>query len=478
MKTRTLLLLLFLPMLSFTQTVTVSESVNIRNDLAYYLIGELKGNQLLFRERANDFEVQCFNEKLQLTWKKEIILDKKRPEIIEVFTDKKEFFNVVYQYKLKGKTTLKVHKYNAGANLIDSITIKNFGSMLYSPNFKWVLSENKENVLIYFVENQKEITALSFNLTNSELLWEKKFQPGDFFYGRDFREIVVDNEGNMYVILEKDNRKLKQEEHRLRVLVYRKGKSEKLTLLEVPMKDYLTYDSFFSFDNLNKKLMGGGFFSLENLSRAEGYYFLNIDPERPDNHQLVFHKFPDEFVASLMDKQKDKTKNKGIPEANVKEIVLRRDGGFLLVGELNKKFERRGSGAGTVGYGRGNTHFITDYYYDDLFVLSLHPSGETHWDCILHKKQYSQDDGAIFSSYFLAKTASALRFIFNDEIKYENTVSEYIVKGNGEFDRNSVMSTESQLLRLRFRDALQVAADEIIVPSERRGRLKLVRVKY
>jgi len=78
----------------------------------------------------------------------------------------------------------------------------------------------------------------------------------------------------------------------------------------------------------------------------------------------------------------------------------------------------------------------------------------------------------------LAKTPAALRVIFNDEIKQSNTVSEYIVSGNGSFEHNTVMNTERKELSLRMRDAVQVAANEIIVPSERRNRLKLVKIVY
>ncbi|MBI5914634.1 MAG: hypothetical protein HY842_04600, partial [Bacteroidetes bacterium] len=152
------------------------------------------------------------------------------------------------------------------------------------------------------------------------------------------------------------------------------------------------------------------------------------------------------------------------------------DGGIILVGELNKEFQR--GTASTSYYSRSGFRPIIDYYYDDVFLISIHPGGDVHWKKILHKKQYSQDDEAMYSSFFLAKTPAALRVIFNDEIKHENTVSEYIVKGNGEYDHNAVMSTQRQELQLRFRDAVQVAANEFVVPSERRSRLKLVRVAY
>ena len=63
-------------------------------------------------------------------------------------------------------------------------------------------------------------------------------------------------------------------------------------------------------------------------------------------------------------------------------------------------------------------------------------------------------------------------------MKEENTVSEYVVSATGHMDRNSVMSTDDQNIRLRFRDALQTGSNELIIPSERRNRLRLVRVEF
>ena len=84
----------------------------------------------------------------------------------------------------------------------------------------------------------------------------------------------------------------------------------------------------------------------------------------------------------------------------------------------------------------------------------------------------------MYSSYFLFKTPDKLRLLFNDEIRQENTVSEYTIRGNGYYKRKSVFSTDYQRLRLRFRDAVQVAYNECIVPSERNSRLNLVRIRF
>jgi hypothetical protein len=121
---------------------------------------------------------------------------------------------------------------------------------------------------------------------------------------------------------------------------------------------------------------------------------------------------------------------------------------------------------------------IIDYYYNDIFIIAINPDGEFHWQSVLYKKQYSQDDMGAFSSFFIFRTPEKLHLLFNDEIKYENTVSEYLLRGDGKSERKSILSTENQKIRLRFKDALQVNAQRIIIPSERRGRLRLARLEF
>ena len=110
--------------------------------------------------------------------------------------------------------------------------------------------------------------------------------------------------------------------------------------------------------------------------------------------------------------------------------------------------------------------------------LDVYKRQSLEWSDVLHKKQYSHDDDGMYSSFFLFKNPSKLRLIYNDEISAENTVSEYIVQANGQYQRKSVLSTEYVRLQLRFRDAMQVSSNTFIVPSQRSLRLNLVKVEY
>lgn len=471
-----LLAILCISLFAQAQTITTSDDLTIRNDLGYQIMGEMKDNILLFRDRTTRFEIQAFNKKMRATWTKEIELDKRRPKVIDVVADR-ESFCVFYLFKRKGDTILKAHKYDPAANLIDSVIVKNFENVFYTPDLETLTSEDKSKIVFYEVENQDDVTAYSFDIKKMKLLWEDSYKSKESYFGREFREILTDNEGYFHLIFERDNRKNQLENHRFEI--YRLG--GELKKYKIDMTEHLRYDVLFEYDNLNKRLVAGGLYSEDNLAWANGFFYIGFKPGQDQNPEIIYHEFDDDFVFNLMEKGEKgnrNKKNRGISESDIQEIVLRRDGGILLIGEQNRHLDRgysdsRGSLANNYG-GR----YITDYYYDDLFVISMHPNGDLHWKEVLHKKQYSQDDEAVYSSYFLAKTPSALRLLFNDEIKYENTVSEYIIKGNGESNRNSVMSTENQKLRLRFRDALQIAANRIIVPSESRNRLKLVQVVY
>ncbi|NJL74915.1 MAG: hypothetical protein HC892_07680 [Saprospiraceae bacterium] len=233
---------------------------------------------------------------------------------------------------------------------------------------------------------------------------------------------------------------------------------------------------------MNQVLTAGGLYGDRNIAWAKGYFLLRIPTDAPSKYDIYFHEFTAEMVEKFLANDAPNNKNRGIFDTEVQEIVLRRDGGILLVAEKVKVSQRGYTGVTPIPYyynrNASSLANLTDYYFDQMLVISVHPDGKKHWENVLHKKQYSQDDNGIYSSYFLLKTPSNLRFIFNDDIKEENTVSEYVVGGDGGFERHSIMSTDNQRIRVRFRDAIQTASKEIIMPSERRSRIKLVRIKF
>lgn len=199
-----------------------------------------------------------------------------------------------------------------------------------------------------------------------------------------------------------------------------------------------------------------------------------MNPTDSAQNIIRFEPFDDKTASVLRGKDVE-SDNKGVADAYVRQLVLRRDGGVLMVAERNHEIQR-GAATGR-GLLRDGVRMVVDFYYDDVVMAAMNPDGVCHWRTVLHKKQYSQDDNAVFSSFFILKNLDKLHIMFNDEIKYENTCSDYVISTAGKFDRNSLLSTDGQDLRLRFRDALQINASECIIPSEFRSKLRLVWLK-
>ena len=279
----------------------------------------------------------------------------------------------------------------------------------------------------------------------------------------------------MYFIIERDNFRSKRKEHHYEI--HRVEPEGETVNFDVNMGDSLTYDLFFRYDNLNRQLVGGGLYAIRDFVRADGYFWTKVDDDQPQQSEVVFTPFPLPLVKNVEGKKYNK-KNPGINELSVRDVILRRDGGGLLICERNRQLERRSSASRYQATSDLVFRPLVDFHYDELLVFSVDPAGAPQWNNILHKKQYSQDDGGAYSSYLLLETPRSLRFLFNDEIRFENTVSEYVVNARGEFDRNSLFNTRDLNLRLRFRDGVQVAGNEVILPSEHRNKLRLVKMTY
>lgn len=463
--------------LSFLQAqeIKVSEDIPLKNADSYELIGKLKNRYIILQERPNAIEVQGFNNKLELDWEKPLELDKRNSEMIGVdFYE--DYFYFFYQFKAKGKTVLKVHQYDPGANLRDSLTISDYGNLFFTPNFEIIRSEDRSKVMVYFIERMKEINVLVFDIPTMSIVTQQKIVPEDFDFNFEFTQTVVNNKGEFAFIIGRDNFRSKRKQHYYEIYHFQRS-TDQFKVTKIGLDNFMTYDVFFSFDNLNDNLVAGGLYAEKSLSRSEGYFFLSIPIDDPDSYTLYFEDFEDDFLNTLLGKDKDK-KAKGLPESSIQEIVLRRDGGIILIGERNRQFQRKSISPSTRAYYDPSGRYLVDYYYDDLFVFSIHPNGEKHWSAVLPKKQFSQDDFGAFSSFFLFKSTTSLRLLFNDEIKNENTVSEYMLLGDGSYQRNSVMNTQNLTLKLRFRDALQINNNEILIPSEKKNRIKLVSIQY
>ncbi len=471
------LLLLFWAMLgrAIAQVALVGEPINIRNDYGYEIIGRLGDHVLLFRDQYEEFEVVAFDNRLREDWDKQINLEKHGVAIVGVVGGKRDF-SVVYRAKRRNQWLLRLNKYDEEASLIDSVTLKTWPSNpFFTPKLEMIKSADRNTVAVFDRSTgQRAIPVTCFRLDKMQLLWSRDLDLGDWYSENSVADFSLSNAGEFFLVSDMNNRRGRLEDHHFDV---RQMSAAGDRDWQVPVPEYVTYDLQFSFDEKNGRLAGAGFYGEKNIERARGYFFTAVSPSAGVVVKPRFEPFSDQFLTIMEGKEASSNTSRGLTDLEVATLVFRQDGGLLLVGEQRKEVMR--GGIGTRAGPRGDAgRAIVDYFYDDFFAIATGPDGGRHWESVLHKKQYSQDDDGNFSSFFTVAAADRLHFLFNDDIRFESTCSEYVIDPAGHFDRNSLLNTADQSLRLRFREGLQIGAAEALIPSEWRGKLRLVLFRF
>jgi len=94
--------------------------------------------------------------------------------VIDAFGGENSFY-VLYQYKRKGHVFLKLHHYDATSELIDSVVVKHYGVRFNTPFPLVQYSPNNQKILIYYVENNKHVESIAFDVKHLKQLWAYDF---------------------------------------------------------------------------------------------------------------------------------------------------------------------------------------------------------------------------------------------------------------------------------------------------------------
>ncbi len=466
-------LLFGLPQLLAAQTLHISEPYQTRTHLGYEILGKVGESYLLFRDKGSDFDVMAFNGGMVNTWTRDIDIPSRNTKILSVLSTGNDF-SVFYKTRLKGGDfVLAVRKFDPNAQLIDTLTIKNYGnSYSEQPVLETVLSEDKQTIAFINSVKEDRLEILCFQIDKMRLLWEKAWFMDESGSDRIIPGFVLTNTGTLYLVLDENNKRSKMSEHQMRIVAMFSG-SDELHLLKMP--ELLTSDLAWQMDHEHKKLICAGLYSDKSPEKVLGHFVLRFDVESK-THTIEYTPFDDQMASVIAGKDVTDV-SKGIPHLQVRKLYLRRDGGTALVCERNH-FIERGLSSTRSNFWNSVPRRVVDYFFDDMVILATYPDGKMHWRTILHKKQYSQDDEGIYSSFFVLLGERKMRLIFNDQILNENTCSSYVLEPDGSYKRESILNTENRKLRLRFRDALQTNAKEILVPSEYGGKMQLVRLEF
>ena len=452
------------------QRVVVSQEVTLSDDNRYELFAGPDESVLLYRDDAKSITLEAYGPDMGRLWERDLSLDRARPSPIGAMMHDGEAI-VFYTYRRDRGIYLKLHRYSATGNLTDSVTVARLEREFLTPAWELHYDEVGRYAVLTHQQDARTWLAVGVDAASGRLLYREVVDVSaeTGAWPNEVSEPYVDDAGALYFWTQRDNRRSRLEEHELQVVrVLADGQQQRL---RIALPELLVYDLELGVDEVNRRVVLGGYYA-EDPDEAAGVVTVSVAYDLSGEATVVTAPFGEGLVASVDPKDRRPT---GIPNLDALDVFFRRDGAALVIGEQRRATLRTVGGRG----GTFGTSMKTDYLYEDI-VLSVvgTPGGTGDWHEVLPKKQFSQDDGGAFSGYSHAVTPSALRLIYNDEVRSGGTVSEYSLNGVGEIERHSVMNTEYQDLWLRHEAGVQLSGAEMVIPSERRNRLRLVRLTF
>ncbi len=441
----------------------------------YTFSGKINDRILFMYWTKSKVEVQAFDTDLHKQWDRTIELDKKfTHNILDIICGKTDFTIVDYAER-KNIQYLKLAKYDSQIKLLDSATVKAVPKNPDITTPKLTLSDDKKTALLSEKAEAKYIDMCVFGFDSLKRIWDTRF---DYkFYAEENKpeQFVVGNQGDVFLAFEENQ--FAKKGHQYKIEHFNGAANVQETI--VPLDFYVLHTKF-SFDNYNRKFCGAGIYTEKNLSHAQGLFTFNI-PLSPENGTMrrasgiVKNIFDDDFVSAFTGKKV--TNTRGLtPDLRMQDIIHRRDGGLLLIVEQVRELTRISPGSSSFGFGHRDLA-ITDYYNDNTFLANIEPDGKMQWRSVVVKKQTSQNDDGRYCSFFVLKTPSAIHLIFNEDAARTTIVSDYVFKPDGKSERHTILNTDGKNLQLRFRDALQIGSNELIVPSQENYYVKLVKIE-
>jgi hypothetical protein len=452
----------------YGQEVVMSQPVSVSLEVDYKLIGQYGDNTYLYRQTDHSVLIQCFNRKLESEWTREIDLRKQKLLPVKVIGGSYGFSVFYYQYK-KGYTNVLIHKFNTLAELKETVVVAKFKGCHQISSDDIVSSSDRTKCLISKKGARRELAMAFVDLNKLDKSIQVIYTFSDLNLNKDYRQLLVNNEGVGFLVCAHHGRLKRIDGSYLKCIALKADHSvEPFKIRTAPGMRFQKMK--FTFDEANQALTGAGVYSLK-ANTADGVFYCRVNfLDKPVFSQIPFEE---SFVRKVTGRLKKQSINAYGLEA--RDVILRKDGGILLVLEQNISY---GSLVESSEY--NSTHPNTkkeDFLSENVLLVSMHPTGLLHWNKVLHKKQSSFNDNGRFTSFFLLKGNRNLKFIYNDGAQPFSEILEYTVSAHGNVERN-LLPAENRIIQPELKRGIQTSANELIAVSSRNQKLRLLKIRY
>lgn len=428
--------------------------------------------------------IEAYNSNLMLKWSQNLNIKQENSSIDEIFLYP-EFSLAFFKTQEKNNTVVFAQRLSSKFKGDGKFMVMD---TLYEARFdvdsrmRIIHSQDKSHVSLYYpvVEGNGKLSRLRIVGINSdmELLYKQDLTFADVSADFGLVSVKALNNNQLVFLFENYNRVKKRFGDGKEYLVYHfDGNNGAITQVDFNFSKPIYGLLRMEVDNVNGQLTVAGLYSDEDREQSMGYF---VEAWNTTAKRMVvnhYQPFSNELLYQVM--AGDTVKNvKGLSTFSPKELILRFDGGVILVAESeysNMESENMPTFMPSAG---PSFRTVNVYYYNDILALSTRPDGSLDWFNVLRKKQVSEDDEGFFSSYSILTADGQLHFVYNEEIFYKTNVNEYVVDSKGKSSRSYLFNAGSKEVMLAPGIAKQISGRELLIPSFRNRSIKFVKITF
>lgn len=430
--------------------------------------------------RSRKYKVTCYNLNLTLKWSKKIEPkgENEKLETITVINGQVALIKSSFEGK---DNQISVYITTLDDNGNESSTRNKIGTILFDRTSnldKIKVIASKGNNYFGLIQNEKKQNGLQqlhcliidsdFKLVR-QLQFEVPYPEKNFNYENwlltDDADFIL--EGSYYSKEKSENRK-RWDAYKL--FVSANGNSGAIEYA-INTSNLILSSSAIAYDAINKKIVLAAFYT-DNVSTKSGIIYASLGTSVNDSLLMIRQPIGEATLARMFAGQNLDRSRAGIENLSIEKVILRNDGGAVLVTEVSYVTDYSYYDYFTQNYIRN-----FEYHFNNVITFSINADGSIDWDAVLRKDQISTNDYGKYSSFALAMTENDISLLYNTRTDRNNGVAYFGIKRNGETESKEIIKPEERILLVPFASK-QISTDEIVVPCWNRKKMLMAKITF
>ncbi len=471
--------------------------------LNFEIVGKINGNFVIYKSiRNRNFITVLDNDMRQIkNVEHDYLPSNNRGENVG-FLAFPDFAYMFFQYRKKNTVYCLVTKIDGNGERIGDVLELDTSQVSSGGNddkvYSAVISEDKSKIMVFKINTRnKKKYELSTLLMDDNLNQIKKSKliitlddPDEYL-----NEFHLDNDGDL--VFTKFDR-VNNENIGSAVLFIKHAQADTLKSIPLDTKNKYLDEIRIKADNANKRYIVTSFFYKEKRGNVDGFYFYFWDKVTGQPALQDTMMFSEELRREA---KGNATMRTAFNDYFIRNIIGRKDGGFIIIGEAyytssrgggwNRWYNLYGSpymrsydyyyyspySYNNLWANRWNTGQSVRYQADNIAIIAFDKNGQQEWSSIITKEQFDDQSDDLLS-YQIMNTGGQLHFLFNNLERKANLLNDFSIQPDGKISRNPTLKNLDRGYELMPKFAKQVSARQLIIPCIHRNFICFAKLEY